>query len=197
MTAIAHDSAWLAALSVPQLQSELALAASRLAAAHMTEAHEGWPAICRECDASHPSDLLSIPHRDTCRTGTLARVLYALAGVIHAPDLHPTPPRKENPAEKAGSTETSGTAAREMRPRPFLVRHNALPGLYAEPWAIDETGAVHDSQGTTIAEPVGCELVEPDDARAMERIVACVNYCDGIATDYLRRGVTLPIGGAM
>lgn len=197
MTAIAHDSAWLASLAQPQLYGELALAASRLAAAHLSEAREGRPAQCLECGASHHEDLLHILHREGCRTGAVARVLWALScgDVVQAFDLHLTPPRKETNAPIDVSPEPTAAAAREMRPRalPFLIRTNALPGLYAEPWAIDESGSVHDAQGVTIAEPVGCDLVEPDDARAMERIAACVNYCDGIDTADLVRGVR--IGG--
>jgi hypothetical protein len=214
MTLIAHDSAWLASLSVPQLHAELELAASRLACLHLSEAREGWPAMCRECGARHPEDLLHIPHREGCRTGNVARVLYALASseVLQAFDSHITP-RKETDAQNGNSTQQTreqvasifralsapnGAAAQETRPRaiPFLVQCNALPGLYAEPWGMDEDGAVHDADGHTIAEPVGCDLVEPDDIRAMRRIVACVNYCDGIDTAQLTRAA-MQIGGAM
>jgi hypothetical protein len=84
-----------------------------------------------------------------------------------------------------------------MRPRvlPF-VRRSGVPGLYGEPWRLDETGAVHNAEGVTIAEPVGCELVEPDDAIALRRIVACVNVCDGVTGPELAR-VAREIGGAL
>lgn len=197
MTLVAHDSAWLVSLSAPQLHSELALAASRLACAHLSEAREGWPATCYECGAKHAEDLLHIPHREGCRTGNVARVLHAIASteILQAFDSH-IAPRKETDAEKGNSA--NGAAAQETRPRavPFLVQCNALPGLYAEPWGMDEDGTIHDSQGITIAEPVGCDLVEPDDIRAMRRIVACVNYCDGIDTASLTRAAA-QIGGAM
>lgn len=199
MTAIAHDSAWLDSLSIPELYCELALAASRLASAHLSEARNGWPAICRECDASDKEDLLHIPHREGCRAGAVSRVLWTLSRRDGGHALNLTPPhatqRKETTAPEGDST---GAAAREMRPRaiPFLVTHNALPGLHGEPWAMDSDGSVHDATGNTVAEPVGCDLVEPDDARALERIVTCVNYCDGISSADLVRGAAVRIGGA-
>ena len=188
MTLIAHDSAYFAELSVLQLFSELALAASRLANSRLSEARpDGWPAICRECGAESRVDLLHIPHLDTCNTGAVARVLYALAcreveQSLVAPHLTT---RKEAEAQQVDATESA--AARETRPRilPFVRR--GVRGLYGEPWAVDETGAVHNAAGNTIADPVGCELVEPDDAIAMRRMVACVNACDGISSSHLAR----------
>ncbi len=181
--AFAHDSAWLASLSVSDLKDELMLAASRLASTHVSEARSTFPAVCHECAATHRDNLLSIPHRETCRTGAVIRVLWAISGAIAEGRFDSDPPRKETAAPK---DTPSGAAARETRPQPFLVRRNALPGLYHEPWEVDERGDVVDAGSDIVVDSYGCTLPEPDDQRAMRRIVACVNACDGIATEDLK-----------
>lgn len=199
MPVIARDSAYLAALTPHQLYGELALAAHRLANHRLVAAKGGWPAMCHDCGAKHPADLLNIPHQETCLTGGVVRVLVALglAELHQAFDRQSTPPRKETTAPEDGSTDA---AARETRPRaiPFLVTEPAAAGLHGEPWGIDDAdGSIHDAAGNTIVDPVGCELAEPDDARIMHRIVACVNYCDGIATQHLKaaRLLAVEVGG--
>jgi hypothetical protein len=199
MPVIARDTAFLSTLTPQQLYGELALAAHRLANTRLTEAHSGWPAICHECGMKLAGSLLDIPHAEHCMTGATVRVLLALsrAEMEQNFDRHiaeVTPPTRTEGKEIAAQQDAGEAAAREMRPhaRPFLVSEAGELGRYAEPWRVDGTGAVYDALNNTIAEPVGCELVEPDDRRAMERIAACVNYCDGIPTAELRR-----IGGVM
>lgn len=183
MSAIARDSAYLDSLTLDQLAGELILAANRLASVQITEPRDGWPAICHECGGMrfHRSQIV---HRDDCRAGGVDRILVAMRDKTFTPQ-----PRKETRAHQ----DAGAAAAGETRPQaqPFLVVDAAAAGLYGEPWALDNGGAVHDAAGNTIAEPVGCELVEPDDIRAMERIVACVNFCNGVATEDLLR-----VGGA-
>jgi hypothetical protein len=61
---------------------------------------------------------------------------------------------------------------------------------FHEPWSMataDEErfadpGCVVNGAGQTIVDPVGSTLASEDEARYMERIVACVNYCEGIPT---------------
>jgi hypothetical protein len=58
---------------------------------------------------------------------------------------------------------------------------------YGEPWTTSAEDEVLDAEGHIVVDPYGCTLAEPDDVRAMRRIVACVNHCAGVPTEALCR----------
>jgi hypothetical protein len=62
---------------------------------------------------------------------------------------------------------------------------------FSEPWSAD-FGTVRDARSRQVADEIGAELSSVDEGIAfMRRIVACVNYCDGLSTDWLEESVAL------
>ena len=105
------------------------------------------------------------------------------------------------PKERSAGKPANGAAGGD---RPFQI--------FAEPWLINGDGEVVTSRGDLVANPMGCDLVSkivglsPErlsqltvlaEAAFMQRIVACVNACEGISTEDLLActGLIARVGG--
>lgn len=91
--------------------------------------------------------------------------------------------------ERSAGKHTNGAAGGD---RPFQI--------FAEPWRINGDGVVVTSRGDVVVDPVGCDLTSNIDGLTadklaqltklaesafMQRIIACVNACEGISTEDL------------
>jgi hypothetical protein len=207
-------SAYIDALTLPELTAELVLAASRLVGTRVLESklspQEQY--VCHEC-ACRARERMQLLHGEGCITGWVAHVLFAI-GQAEATGVSPIPHRKEPSQEK--SEKPAQAAAQEKRPfvLPKVRSCEALgnPGWcdthrcfrstcqeagrwtepwtgdnYGEPWTSSADGEVLDCDGQLVVDPYGSGLVEPDEIRASRRIVACVNHCAGVPTEALCR----------
>ena len=181
--------AYVEGLQLHELQAELVLAASRLVGTRVVISglNEEFY-VCREC-AGRARERNDVKHLPECQTGFVAYLLLAIAHreAEQASPTHSAVRDRKEPSDqtrKNRSCEQAGAASPGARP--FLLPGGAVTA-FGEPWAKDPDGVVHDCAGNAIVDPVGCELVEPDDARALARIVDCVNFCEGIPSADLRR----------
>jgi hypothetical protein len=191
-------SAYIDALTLPELAAELVLAASRLVGTRVVQSSLSPQHVCREC-AGRATERLAVLHTEDCATGMVAHLLLAIAHA-EAARVAPTPHRKE-PSQENSRSEPARTAAQEKRP--FVLPKEWTPAqveafreawdeaqrgsAYGEPWTTSAEGEVLDAEGQIVVDPYGTTLAEPDDVRAMRRIVACVNHCAGVPTEALCR----------
>jgi hypothetical protein len=126
---------------------------------------------CIEClVVAKISELLH--HSADCVTGRVLRLIGALK------EIPPTSQPERRPCEEV-STEQAYAA----EPHPPLAPFN-----FAEPWTlVDEpaTLEVLNADGYTVVDMAGSSLVEEEDLMYAKRIKACVNACQGIATQML------------
>jgi hypothetical protein len=180
-------SAYINALTLPELQAELVLAASRLVGTRVVPSGLSDEfLVCRDC-ACRGRDRNAILHAKACITGWAAHTLLAIAHA-EANLISPTH-RKEPSKENSQSREPSRAAAQEKRPfvLPSVVTEPWTGDDYGEPWTSSADGEVLDREGQLVVDPYGSGLVEPDDVRASHRMVACVNHCKGVPTEALLR----------
>ena len=68
---------------------------------------------------------------------------------------------------------------------------------FSEPWSAN-FGIVRDAHSRQVADEIGAELSSVDEGIAfMRRIVACVNYCAGLSTDWLEESAALRRSGTV
>jgi len=118
-------SAYIDSLTLPELQAELVLAASRLVGTRVVSSGLADEfLVCRECGC-RGRDRHAILHTEDCSVGMVAHLLLAIA---HAEAAHvsPTSSRKEpSLQENSQSCEPAETAAQEKRP--FLLQGEPEP----------------------------------------------------------------------
>jgi hypothetical protein len=172
-------TAYIDALTLPELNVELVLAASRLVGTRVVRSslNPEYGYVCRECGArARERELLQ--HKPECHTGMVAHLLLAIAhaeAALAAPSSPIPAHRKESSTTKGNpSCEPPGAAAQEKRP--FLLPKGE--GAYGEPWRMEDGDAV-DREGNIIVDEQGCVLADPDCGQTLRRIVACVNFCTG------------------
>jgi hypothetical protein len=176
-------SAYIDGLTLPELQAELVLAASRLVGTRVVQSSISPKHVCREC-AGRATQRLAILHTEACITGWAAKVLLAIA---HAEANLISPTHRKEPSQQEIQNEPSRAAAQEKRPFALTtaVVQPWTGDNYGEPWTSSADGEVLDCDGQLVVDPYGSGLVEPDDIRASHRIVACVNHCAGVSTEAL------------
>ena len=65
---------------------------------------------------------------------------------------------------------------------------------YQEPWHFDAgTGQLKDNFGFTISDLAASDLDEGIDAKTLLRIADCVNFCEGLPSQYLHEGMPQPL----
>lgn len=178
-------SAYIDGLTLPELNAELVLAASRLVGSRVVASSISPQHVCREC-AGRATERLAVLHTEACPVGMVAHLLLAIAHA-EAANVSPTHRKEPSQQENSQSREPSRAAAREKRPFvfPSVVTEPWTGDNYGEPWASSAEGEVLDREGQLVVDPYGSGLVEPDDVRASHRIVACVNHCAGVPTEAL------------
>jgi hypothetical protein len=175
-------SAYIDALTLPELHAELVLAASRLVGTRVVSS--GLNAeffVCREC-AGRGRDRHQVLHLEDCNAGMVAHLLLAVAhaeAARVAPKSLPTQPTRKEPSTTKDDSrcEPAETAAEEKRP--YLL---PKVGAFGEPWAVNGDGDVVDAAGNVMVDSFGCSLVDPDEQRMMHRIALCVNFFTGTPT---------------
>jgi hypothetical protein len=189
-------SAYIDALTLPELAAELVLAASRLVGTRVVQSSLSPQHVCREC-AGRATERLAVLHREDCATGMVAHLLLAIAHA-EATSVAPIPHRKEPSQEK--SEKPAQAAAQEKRPfvLPKVAAEPWTGDNYGEPWTTSPSGDVLDCEGQLVVDAWGSGLVEPDEVKAGRRIVACVNHCAGVPTEALcRETERAGVGGGM
>jgi hypothetical protein len=199
-------SAYIDGLTLPELQAELVLAASRLVGTRVVQSSISPQHVCREC-AGRATERLAVLHTEACPVGMVAHLLLAIA---HAEANLISPTHRKEPSKENSQNRPSRGAAQEKRPfvlpdangwcwggpggtggwRPIGATVSGQPWTgndYGEPWTSSADGEVLDREGQLVVDPYGSGLVEPDDVRASHRMVACVNHCAGVPTEALLR----------
>jgi hypothetical protein len=180
-------SAYIDGLTLPELQAELVLAASRLVGTRVVQSSISPQHVCREC-AGRATERLAVLHTEACPVGMVAHLLLAIAHA-EANLISPTHRKEPSQQENSQNREPSRAAAQEKRPfvLPSVVTEPWTGDNYGEPWTSSAEGEVLDREGQLVVDPYGSGLAEPDDVRASHRIVACVNHCAGVSTEALLR----------
>ena len=116
-------SAYIDDLTLPELNVELVLAASRLLGTRVVPSGltDGF-LVCREC-AGRGRDRSAVQHREDCPAGMVAHLLLAIARA-EAERVSPTPSRKESLTQENRRCEPAETAAQEKRP--FLLHEYVM-----------------------------------------------------------------------
>ena len=190
-------SAYIDALTLPELQAELVLAASRLLGTRVVASGLSSDFyVCREC-AGRGRDRHQVSHLPECVAGMVAHLLLAIAH--REAERVSLPHRKEPSPQENRSSEPAQTAAQERRPfvLPKEVSEPWTGDNYGEPWTSSADGEVLDCDGQLVVDPYGSGLVEPDEVKASRRIVACVNHCKGVPTEALLRETARATSGGV
>lgn len=151
--------------------AQLLFAARDLAESRLSETSSGLSG-CLECAAFPLKSRLDARHGLTCRVGRVLRLVEALK------EIPPISQSERRPCEEV-STEQASAA----EPHPPLA-----PFHFAEPWRVVAESAqieVLNSDSHCVVDMSGSSLVEEEDLKYAERIKACVNACQGIATQML------------
>jgi hypothetical protein len=166
---------------------ELIFAAFRLADIQIARRRRGN--VCAECDTPQ-STPAHLDHTEGCRTGRVLRLLTRLA---EESTTLPHPDERRT----AGSELTLDSVSAADEDRPPLTQDAArlLAGTeYSEPWELDSIGDVRDAHGRMVVNQIGAELAGvEEETEFLGRIVACVNFCAGKATDELVAAVLLRV----
>ncbi len=139
---------------------------------------------CEECQ--HASLSGTLTHAASCRTGEVLDVLAAICAPGLAESAEAAPEAELQAGPEVASAQTDAELAAAVDAAIDAGPEMVSGGEFGEPWGIDYGPTdvyVADVEGYPIGSMHGGPLNPHEYA---ERVAACVNFCEGIATELLQ-----------